>query len=179
MAIILCFGAFLVCYLAGRRSLVSGLVFTLAVGYAYGIIRANLPEAFSHFLFDSAVVGLYLAQLFRTLTPAQQFRTQTLRPWLEFLIAWPLVLFVIPAQALPVQLVGLRGAIFFLPFVLIGARLEPEERFELASWLAALNLIVLAVAIAEFFVGVERFFPKNVVTEIIYKSKDLAGYTAY
>jgi len=31
----------------------------------------------------------------------------------------------------------------------------------------------------EFFVGVEPFFPRNEVTYLIYKSKDIAGHTAY
>jgi hypothetical protein len=179
MSIYLCILAFSACYIAARRSLVTGLGVVLLVGYAYGIVRANVPETFSHFIFDSAVVGFYGAQLFRKLTPAQQWRTKSLRAWLEFLIGWPVLLFIIPAQALLVQLVGLRAAIFFLPFILIGASLEPEERFELASWLAVLNLVVLGVAVAEFFLGLEHFFPKNPLTELIYKSKDLVGYTAY
>src|ERR1043166_7170920 len=109
MAIFLCLAAFTLCYIVARRSLVTGLGVVLLVGYAYGIVRANVPETLSHFIFDSAVVGFYGAQLFRKLTPAQQWRTKSLRAWLEFLIAWPVLLFIIPAQALLVQLVGLRA----------------------------------------------------------------------
>ena len=29
----------------------------------YGIVRANLPDGFSHLIFDAGVLGLYAAQL--------------------------------------------------------------------------------------------------------------------
>lgn len=169
----------MICYFAGRRSLLSGLVAVLTVGYLYGITRANVPETFSHFIFDAGVVGLYAAQLFRRLNPLQQLKVEPLRPWLEVLIAWPLLLFIVPIQALPVQLVGLRGNIFLLPFILLGARLDGNERYRLALWIAGINLLAFAFAGSEFFLGLERFFPHNQVTELIYKSKDLMGHTAY
>jgi len=56
----LCLLSFALCYFMGRRSLVSGLVSIVTVGYAYGIVRANVPETFSHFIFDSAVVGCWV-----------------------------------------------------------------------------------------------------------------------
>src|SRR5262249_44862911 len=34
-------------------------------------------------------------------------------------------------------------------------------------------------AAAEYVLGIPAFFPKNPVTDIIYKSNDIAGYTAY
>jgi hypothetical protein len=179
MSLFLCLAALLVCYVCARRSLVSGLVALLAVGYFYGIIRANLPEALSHFIFDAGVVGFYGGQLFRKLTPAQEYRVQTLRPWLEFLMVWPLLLFLIPVQDMLVQLVGLRGNIFLLPLILIGARLEDGEKHHLAGWLAVLNSIVLAVAFAQFVFGVDAFFPRNEVTKLIYISKDVVGHSAY
>ncbi len=178
-SLFLCLLSLAFCYWAGRRSLVDGLVAVLGVGYVYGITRANLPETFSHFIFDAGVVGLYAARLFRRLTPAQEYRVAPLRPWLEFLIAWPLLLFLIPVQDFLIQFVGLRGSIFLLPFVLLGARLEPEERYRLALWIAGLNGLAFAFAGAEFLLGLERFFPRNRVTEIIYLSKDLVGHTAY
>src|SRR5262249_4845856 len=36
----------------------------------------------------------------------------------------------------------------------------------------------LAFAVAEYWRGVELFFPRNAVTELIYRSNDVAGYTA-
>jgi hypothetical protein len=179
MAFYLCLLSFAVCYWAGRRSLVGGLVAVMTVGYVYGITRANVPETLSHFIFDSGVVGLYAAQLFRRLSAPQRFKIEPLKLWLEILIAWPLLLFLIPIQDLMIQVVGLRGNIFLLPFILLGARLEPEERYRLALWVAGLNLLAFAFAIAEYFIGLEAFFPHNKVTELIYLSNDVVGYTEY
>jgi hypothetical protein len=158
---------------------VSGLAAALGVGYFYGITRANVPETYSHFIFDAGVVGLYSAQLFRRLSALQHFKVAALRPWVEFLICWPLLLFFIPIQPLLVQFVGLRGNIFLLPFILLGARLNGDERYRLALWIAGLNLVAFAFAGAEYFMGLERFIPHTHVTELIYRSNDLAGFTAY
>jgi hypothetical protein len=175
----LCLFSFALCYWAGRRSITSGLVAVLGIGYAYGITRANVPETYSHFIFDAGVVGLYAAQLFHRLSPLEEFKTSHLRPWLEFLIAWPLLLFLIPIQDYLIQFVGVRGSIFLLPFVLFGARLEADGRHRLALWIAGLNLLVFGLAAAEYFLGLESFFPRNHVTELIYISKDLIGHTQY
>lgn len=179
MAFVLCIIALAVSYSAGRRSLVSGLATVIGIGYVYGIVRANVPSAASHFIFDAAVVGLYAAQLFRRLDAEQQYRVGSLKAWVEALVALGLVMFLVPFQDMVVQAVGLRGAIFFLPFLLLGARMSDDERYELALWLAALNVFALLVASAEFVIGVERFFPRNEVTAIIYISRDVAGYKAY
>jgi hypothetical protein len=176
---ILCLLAFISGVLASRRSLVAGLTVVLAIGYAYGIVRANLTEAFSHFIFDAGVAGLYITQLFKRPDPARQIRLQRLKLWVAFLMVWPALLFLLPLQDTMVELVGLRGNIFLLPFLLIGARLTNDEVYELALRIAALNLIAFAVAVAEFFIGVERFFPENPVTQIIYLGRDIAGYTAF
>ena len=61
----LCAAAFLACVYMGRKSLVAGLCTLMAVGYAYGIVRANLPDGFSHLIFDAGTLGLYAAQLTR------------------------------------------------------------------------------------------------------------------
>lgn len=177
-SLILCLLSFVISYVAGRRSLVAGLGTLLGVGYSYGIVRANVMGTFSHFIFDAGVAGLYLAQLFRPLSPAQRFRTQQLKPWVTLVIAWPTLLFFIPIQDPLIQFVGLRGNVFLLPFLLIGARLEPVERYQLALWIGALNIAAFALACAEFYLGVERFFPHSVVTQLIYISNDVAGYTA-
>ena len=55
----LCVVAFLVCVYMGRKSLVAGFCAVITVGYAYGIVRANLPDGFSHLIFDSGTLGLY------------------------------------------------------------------------------------------------------------------------
>lgn len=179
ISIALCALAFLVCVQTGRRSLVAGLCALLAIGYAYGILRANLPDGISHVIFDAGVLGLYVAQLPRRQPRWQLSRSDDIRNWLIVLMAWPLILFAMPWQDPLIQLVGLRGSIFLLPFLLLGARLTGDDIYKLALWLSVLNLAAGALAFAEFAVGVEPFFPRNAVTEIIYRSKDLAGYTAY
>src|ERR1051326_821187 len=179
VSLILCAGAFLICFLARRQSLVSGLAVLLAVGYAYGITRANVPDPYSHFVFDAGVLGFYCCQIFRRLTPSQEYGSQPVRLWIEFLIAWPLLLLLIPSQDLLIRLVGLRGNIFFLPFIIIGTRLNDGEKYGLAVWLAALNLAAFAFATTEFFIGLESFFPHNEITQLIYFSKDVASYSAY
>ena len=179
LSLYLCLLSFALCYWASRRSLTSGLIAVLGVGYAYGIVRANVPETYSHFIFDAGVVGLYVAQLFRKLSSVEQQRVSNLRPWLDFLIAWPLLLFLIPIQDLLVQFVGLRGNIFLLPFILLGARLNPSDRYRLALWIAGMNLLAFAFAGTEYFLGIQKFFPYNHVTQLIYISHDLVGHTAY
>lgn len=154
--------------------MVTGLAALLAVGYGYGIVRANLPETYSHFIFDAGVLGFFAAQLFRHLTPTEELRVQSVRPWLDFLIAWPLILFLIPNQDALIRFVGLRGNIFLLPFILIGARLVDEEKYDLAIGLAILNIGAFVVASVEFFTTIETFFPRNEVTRLIYLSRDVA-----
>ena len=179
MGFYLCLLSFTLCYVAARRSLVSGLIVSLGVGYVFGITRANIPDTASYFIFDSGVLGLYAVQLFRPLTQALKLRVEGLQAWIELLIFWPIVMFFLPAQDLMIRLVGLRTSVFLLPFLLLGARLMPEERYKLALGLAGLNLLALVFAGAEFFIGVQEFFPRNPVTKIIYMSKDVATDLAY
>jgi hypothetical protein len=179
ISIALCGLAFLLCLQAARRSLVAGLCSLIAVGYVYGIVRANFPDGFSHLIFDCGVLGLYAVQL-RQPQPRWQFvRSEDLRNWLTVLMAWPILLFAVPWQDPLIQLVGLRGSIFLLPFLLLGARLTGDDVYKLALWLSVLNLLAAALGVVEFFVGVEPFFPRNAITDTIYRSKDLADYTAY
>ncbi len=179
IAIVLCIASFLGCFFAARRSLVYGLVSVLGVGYIYGIVRANVYETFSHFIFDAALLGLYLAQGLWLLRPTRVVGLETLKRWVGLLIAWPVALLIVPIQDPLIQLVGLRGNALFLPFLLIGAQLQRRDIGRLTLWIAGLNMMAFAVACAEFFFGVERFVPFNAATEIIYKSTDVAGYTAF
>ena len=175
MSFYLCLLAFTLCYIAGRRSLVNGLVATLAIGYVFGITKANLADTTSNFIFDAGVVGLYAAQLFRPLSAEQKTRVEAVRSWMEVLMLWALLIFLLPAQDFMIRLVGLRPSIFFLPFLLLGARLLPEERYQFALWLAVLNLVALGFGVAEFLIGVPAFFPRNPMTRIIFASKDVLG----
>src|ERR1700682_6367912 len=179
MSIALCVLAFLISLLAGRVSRLAGLVATIGIGYVYGILRANVNETSSHFIFDAAVLGFYVTQFWHSFTPEQLVKIHRLKPWVAVLMLWPILLFFVPAQDWLVRLIGLRGSIFLLPFLLIGALLEPEERYRLALWLAAFNIAAFAFAAVQFCVGVEPFFPRHEVTYLIYKSKDVAGHPAY
>ena len=144
-----CITALLGCFIAGRRSIVWGIGALMTIGYAYGILRANVPMPMMHFLFDAGVGGFYAALITRGLNPEQRSRVGVLQPWLVLLIGWPVLLFFFPVQDPLIQLVGLRGQIFFVPFVLIGAMLEPDDWYLLAKWFAILNLAAFGFAIAE------------------------------
>jgi hypothetical protein len=175
LALVLCCLAFVACYFAGRRSLGIGLVMLLAVGFFYGILRANLLTTYSHFIFDAGLFGLYLSPGWRTSDPGAKIRSDPVKWWLMALMLWPMLLVLMPFQPLLVSLVGLRGNIYFIPLLLLGARLKRTDLVQLSVGLAALDLIALGFASAEYFLGVERFFPLSPVTLIMYASSDAGG----
>ena len=72
IALIICMVAFVSVYIAGRRSLSAGVGLALGFGYMYGLIRANYPQPAAYFIFDSSLVGLYLATLTRKRSPLEQ-----------------------------------------------------------------------------------------------------------
>lgn len=179
MGIFLCLAAFVIALLAGRRSLVAGLTAVLAIGYAYGLLRANFPDPASHFIFDAAVIALYATQLFRRQPPDIVRNSRTVMLWFMLLFVWPVFMLFVPLQDGLVQLVGLRGNIFLLPFLIIGARLRREEIARLAFSLAVLNLIVFAVTAVQYRIGIEPFFPHNSNTDMIYNSADVGSGDQY
>jgi hypothetical protein len=179
MAYLLCALALFGTYAAARHSLVRGLIAVMVTGYFYGILRANVIHPASHFLFDASVLGLYAAQANRLTRPFVSLDGQRLRHWVLLLIAWPLILFFVPVQDPLVQLVGLRGSAFLIPFLLLGAQIRSEEIEKLALWLSALNIVALLFGAAEFVVGIERFYPYSAVTQIIYRSNDVGSMGAY
>jgi hypothetical protein len=181
LSILLCVGAFAAVYWFTKDSLVAGLRAALAVGYFYGIVRANVPQTASHFIFDAGIGGLYFGTLLMGVTPIQKLRLRKVRAWVVCLIAWPLLLFFVPAQDSMIQLVGLRGAVWFVPFLLFGALIDDKDRSRLAISLAILNLVALGFALAEFSLGIPRFYPHNAVTELIYKQNDVirGDYSAF
>ena len=172
-AAFLCIVALFAVFWLGKRSLIVSLSATLTVGYLYGIVRANLPQTFSHFIFDAGIAGLYLAVWSNGLTPIQRLRIRKARGWVLCLVGWPLILFFIPVQDQLIQLVGLRGAIWFVPFLMIGALIDDDERSRLALWLALLNLLALGFALAEVSLGLAKFYPHNAVTQLIYRQNDV------
>src|SRR6185369_12519794 len=140
MGVILAIVALSVTFWLARRSLVDGLCSVLTFGYAFGILRANFPETASYFIFDAAVLGLYAAQSRLITQPFTTQDGQRMKHFVVFLMLWPLLLFLWPQQDPLVQLVGLRGNMFLLPFILIGARMTDNQRYRVALWMAVLNL---------------------------------------
>jgi O-Antigen ligase len=177
LAGLMCLVAFGATLRATRRSLGLGLGVLLVFGYMYGIARANVAEAGSHFIFDAASVGMYAGVLMRPRTPLERRKIRKIVPWFAILVGWPLVMLLIPLQDPLVQLVGFRSQVFFLPFLLIGAMLDESDVRTLVYWLCALNLVAFGFALAEYFLGVQKFFPLTDATRIIYSSNDVAGGT--
>lgn len=174
IALLLCVIGALAAFFIGRRSLWGGILAVIAVGYFYGIVRANLASTFSHFIFDAALCGLYASQLGnRKNQPTPNHAS--LNMWMYILIGWPLLMLLMPFQPLLVSLVGLRGNMFFLPAVFLGARLRKDDLRPLALGFAALNLIALAFGVAEYFKGIEPFFPYGPMTVTMYNSVDSGG----
>src|SRR5713226_1137409 len=176
VALLICIVGFLGALWAGRRSLSAGCLIVAAAGYGYGILRANLFTPFSHFIFDSALVGLYASQfLFKAKGAADRTHNPLLNSWVFLLIAWPLLLLFLPFQPLLVSIVGLRGNMFLLPAILIATRLRSEDLTRLAYGFAVLNLIACSFGIAEYTIGIEPFYPLSPLTSTIYGSYDSGG----
>ena len=173
LAILCCVLAFAATFWAAKRSLGAGVLAVAAVGYAYGILRANMLQAASHFIFDASLAGLYLAYGSRFFD--SQARTSALRSWTVLLMAWPCLVCLLPFQPLMVSIVGLRGNVFFLPILLIGSQLRNKDLREFTFGMALLNLVALGFGILEYFRGIEPFFPRSAVTSIMYASGDVAG----
>ncbi len=181
MGIVLTLLAFAASWKYGRRSLGAGMAVVLTAGYFYGILRANFQDGFSFFLYDFAVLGLYLSRL--TLPQALSPRyAKELTSWVRVLIGWPIVMAALCAlfpQHTLIQLVGLRSAIWYLPFLLLGTSAVAEDLTLVARTLAVLNLVALMFALGEYTLGLQRFYPLNATTALIYRCNDVADYSAY
>ena len=171
-SLLLCAAAFSLTYFMSRRSLWQGLATLLAIGYLYGLIRANLLQAFSHLLFDSGVLGVYAAQFRPNAAPQGRPGPRGITVWLILLTAWPTLLFFFFRTSDPVvELVGWRANVFVLPFLVLGARLDEGSLQRLGLVLAGLNIAAVAIGGLQFFVGIEPFFPRSEVTEMLYRSR--------
>jgi hypothetical protein len=158
------------------RSLGLGLVGVFAVGYVSGVIRANFLSVHTTFMFDTALLGLYLGFAAGWPRDALAVVRSPAGKWVALLIAWPAFLTLVPINDYLVQLVALRATIWFLPVLLIASRLRADDLVVIARCLAALNLLALAGGIYVYLNGVESLYPQNAITQIIYLSKDVAGY---
>jgi hypothetical protein len=175
IAILVCIAAFAMTLWASRVSLVAGIITTIGIGYSYGILRANLLSGPAHFIFDASLAALYLTAFTTPLTAQARIHSAQVNKWLLILMAWPALLIFLPFQPFLVSLVGLRGNVFFLPVLALGARLKNDDIKTLFYALGWLNICAFIVALAEYFMGIERFFPYSPVTAIIYASTDAGG----
>lgn len=173
--LLLCMMAAVTSYLAGSRSLRWGLCAVLTIGYFYGIVRANVSDGAGYFIFDCALIALFAARLTRPERTAVSTQEVKLRQWLWLLFVWPLILLASPVQDPLVRLVGFRAQVFFLPFLLFGARLGSADLKALAKWCAFLNIVALGFGLAEYRLGLSSFFPQTAITEILYNSQDVGG----
>jgi hypothetical protein len=144
-------------------------------GYFFGILKAHYIQSLGHFIFDAATVGFYAGLIIKLPTREEQAKWKPVLPWVILLMVWPLFMALIPIQHYLVQLVGLRGNIFWIPMLLVGAILDRDGRYLLAITFAFLNIIAFGFCLAEYFLGVEMFVPENEVTQIVFNSNDIAG----
>jgi len=159
-----------------RRGLGHAFGAALAVGCFYGIVRAQLNDSGSYLMFDAALLGLYLSA-YKGLRGRVFRHARVLTGWVVALCALPILLILLSpfleGQPLMVQLLGLRTAMFFVPVLLIGAYLSEAEWLDVSTWVAWLALISAGFAIAEMLLGVERFFPDNPASALIYAAHDI------
>lgn len=177
IALLLCLISAVGAYVAGRRALWAGILVVITCGFFYGILRANLQSTFSYFIFDGALVSLYASQFIQPRSTGPVPHNAALNTWTWLLIGWPVLLLVVPFQPFLVSLVGLRGNMFFLPAIFLGTKLRREDLRRLAYGFALLNLVGFAFGIAEYFRGVEPFYPRSPLTETIYQSFDATSTT--
>lgn len=176
MGLVLCIAGLLGTALVARRSLGHALGLLLAIGSVYGIVRANVYDGIAHFLFDASVLGFYLG-CWRILLQDPRDEFSRIRLWVFSLCALPFVLILfspfIDSQPVLIQLIGLRPAMFFVPLLLAGAKLDRPELGKVGSWAAGVALGTALFALGEFLWGLGPFFPLNRATELIYRSKDV------
>jgi hypothetical protein len=178
IGLLLCFLGFVVTYWMAGRSLGKGFVALLAFSYPYALIRAQVRDVGSHFIFDVALLGFYLGGFFRPTSDALKLRSQAMTTWAVALMVWPLVCvayspLMSDAQPIVVQLVGLRDSVMMIPCIILGARMTREDADVLAPGIAILNLLALGVAVLEYVYGVEAFVPESAATKLIYQSHDI------
>lgn len=178
MGLALCLGSFAVAVIVSRRSLGDGLGFVLGVGCIYGWLRANLSDGSTHFLFDSALTGIYVGVLPR-LRIRNGMGGNRLLTWTAVLIIWPLIVLLmspfLEAQHVIVQMAGLRNAVLFVPLLLVGSVLSHEDWNSFTSWAQWCVIGVSGFAGAELLFGLGPFFPLNEITKNLYVSNDIIG----
>ncbi len=171
--VLACSLVFAITYIAAKRSLATGLVAVISVGYVHGVFRANFPGSVSPFFFDSAALALYLVEFQRYVASPEIRRACGFFNFIKVLALWPSLLLLIPLQHFAIQLSGFRNAVFFLPFMFFGFKLDERGETFLVKSLAILNVCAFCVALYLYFNGLESLFPRNEITEGMYNSRDV------
>ena len=96
MGLILCCIAFAAVLVATWRSAVAGLSAMLVAGYSFGILRANCPDTYSHFIADAAVVGFYLSYFTKNWRRPRSADEKGALNWTWILIGWAGLMFLVP-----------------------------------------------------------------------------------
>jgi hypothetical protein len=172
---ILCLLAFVSCFASGLKNWRASLSVLLIWGYFFGILKAHFVQSWGHFIFDAATVGFYTGILSRDRRIFGHPGNRKNLGWFFALFLWPVFMALIPIQHYLVQIVGLRGNIFWLPMLLVGGILDAPAKRILVLTFSVLNIIALCFAVAEYIVGVDYFVPENEVTQIVFNSNDIAG----
>ena len=107
--------AFLAALGCTLRSLGLGFVAVFAVGYFHGVIRANYLGVATTFLFDAALLGLYLGFFIGRAREVAGVWRGPAGQWTLALLLWPTLLVLVPVNHYLVQLVALRATVWFLP----------------------------------------------------------------
>lgn len=157
------------------RSLAAGLISVVAIGYFHGYIRANYLSVYTTFLFDAAILGLYLGFVLGHPQRLEELGRRVLSGWVALLVLWPVMLVFVPVNDFFIQLVALRAAVWFVPVLLVASQLSASELVALARALAVLNLLALGGGVYVYYAGVEALYPYNAVTQIIYMSRDVGS----
>ena len=174
----LCGLAMFLTYTAARRSLPAGLVATIAVGYTYRhcegefsrrLLIFHVRRSRARSVCWPAIPSTATSRAARR-SPAADVGVGARR------LAGPTV--NLPCSG-PTDSSGWSPRNRFCRFCVWVHDFEARDLRTLAVGIAVLNLCAAALAGLEFVVGIERFFPRNVTTDGIYNSNDVAGFTAY
>jgi len=168
----LAFGA---AFIFSRISLGASLSVLLTFGYFSGVIRSNFRSVFTTFMFDMAVLGVYLGIFFNQPELVAKVKRMTIVAWLVPLILWPLFVAVFPINDFLVQMLAFRSTVWLLPLMLLGASITEKDLTMMARVIAGLNLCALVGGVFCYYYGVEALHPKNEITSIIYNSRDVTG----
>ncbi len=177
MGYFFCLVVFVLALWATHRSLGAGLSVLLATGYFFGIARAHFYDTATHFLFDIASAGVYIGYLSSKNIAKTASQTGRMKAWLIALSIWPALTILyspfIDSQPFLIQLVGLRAAVFFLPFAVLGTRLVEEDMRTIALALCVLNLVAFVVGLLEYQFGIDTFIPQTEQTQFIFLASDV------